>query len=261
MGIGDQIIGTGLAKGAADRGKRIAFGDGRKIIWDHNSDLIFRGNPNIAPLGSEKASDIEWVHFYRGNRLYNRVGNGRWIWDKTWKCKPGEVYLTEDEKRDGLKHGSDFIVIEPNVENWKPSAKNKDWGANKYQNVAAKLTQAGYRVVQFDYPRAAIRLKGIGSIQTKSFREAVSVLSNAAMYIGPEGGLHHAAAAVGIPGVVIFGGFLPPSVTGYDMHVNLTGGVEACGSFSTCEHCRKAMESISAEEVISSSMDIMMRRT
>jgi hypothetical protein len=38
-----------MARGAAARGKRIAFGDGKKILWDHHSELIFRGKPEYRP--------------------------------------------------------------------------------------------------------------------------------------------------------------------------------------------------------------------
>ena len=68
---------AGLAKGAKARGKRIAFGDGKQIIWDHHSEQIFRGNPNIARPGDEGATDLEWINYYRGNRLYNVQEIGR----------------------------------------------------------------------------------------------------------------------------------------------------------------------------------------
>jgi len=55
--------------------------------------------------------------------------------------------------------------------------------------------------------------------------------------------------------VVLFGGFIPPSVTGYAAHANLTGGAEACGSLKPCPHCRKAMEAISVEEVVEEALE------
>src|SRR6185369_14162072 len=81
MGLGDQLMATGLARGAHARGKRIAFGDGRNIIWDANSAAIFRGNPNIARPGSERDRDIEWLPYYKGHRIYNRLGDRKWIWN------------------------------------------------------------------------------------------------------------------------------------------------------------------------------------
>ncbi len=142
------------------------------------------------------------------------------------------------------------MLIEPNVELWKPVAINKDWGIAKYQAVADALLAAGHRVVQFQYGDGSI-LAGVELVKTISFRGGLAIMANAALYIGPEGGLHHGAAAVGVPAVVLFGGFIPPQVTGYDTHTNLTGGTEeACGSLLPCQHCREAMDRIGVDEVL-----------
>lgn len=143
--------------------------------------------------------------------------------------------------------GKDFILIEPNVP-WKKSvAPNKDWGLKRYQGVVDRLKAEGYEIVQTNHGRD--RLDGVRTISTPTFRHALAALSRARLAILPEGGLHHGAAALGIPAVVLFGGFIPPAVTGYDMHINLTGDVEACGSLRPCKHCREAMDNISVEQV------------
>lgn len=254
MGIGDNLMATGIARGAAARGKRIAFGDGNRIIWDKNSAEIFSGNGNIAPPGNEIARDIEWVPYYKGHRIYNRQGDGRWIWNGEFRPVPGEIFLTVSERRAARRAGSGFVVIEPNVERWKTVAPNKDWGFERYQRVADRLRAKGFRVVQYRYGVERPLLKFADVIMTRSFRDAYAMLAHAALYIGPEGGLHHAAAAVGIPAVVLFGGFIPPLVTGYPSHTNLTGGAEACGSFGPCDHCRAAMAAISEDEVEAAAM-------
>ena len=247
--MGDQIIATGLARGAAARGKRIAFGDGRRIIWDGNSEPIFRGNPNIAPPGSERAGDIEWQTFYKGRRGYNwhDVHANRWVWNLAWRCTPGELFFSGDELAFSRKAGAGFVVIEPHIETWKSVAPNKQWPRDRYAEVARRLQADGARVVQFSYPHA-MPLAGVESIATPSFRHAAAVLANAALYVGPEGGLHHAAAAVGVKGVVIFGGFIPVEVTGYDTHVNL-GADRYCGSLSPCRHCKAALDAITVDTV------------
>lgn len=252
MGLGDQIIATGLAKGAAARGKKIAFGSKlhSKLVWDHNSEQIFRNNPNIAFPGQELGKDVEWIAYFKGYRQYNTQGEGRWIWNMRWRCEPGEIYFLEGEKEAANRKGRGFVVLEPNVEQWKGPAQNKDWGSAKYQSVAQKLIEDGYEVVQFDYPKAGPIVRGARGIRTNSFREALAIMRNARAYLGPEGGLHHGAAALGIPAVVIFGGFIPPSVTGYSFHTNLTGSAtKFCGSFTRCQHCRDALDSISVEQV------------
>lgn len=257
MGFGDQVIATGLAKGAKEIGKRVAFGDGHRIIWNHGSEEVFRNNPNIARPGDEGAPDIEWVHYYKGNRGYNSQdsANSRWIWNYDFKCIPGEFFFDEHESAFANSIEAGFVLIEPNVPREKSVAPNKDWGALKYQAVADRLIADGYRIAQFS--GLGFRINGARQIETKSFRQAAAALSKASLYIGPEGGLHHAAAAVQISAVVLFGGFIPPEATGYKTHTNLTGGAEACGKYFPCVHCREAMDRISVDEVYESALEYL----
>jgi hypothetical protein len=255
MGLGDQLMASGMARGAHARGKKIAFGDGLRIRWDHNSHEIFKWNPNIAAPGRELDSCIEWIPYYKGHRIYNRQEGDRWAWNLDFHATPGEVFLDDIERKNGTRYGSGFILMEPHIESWKSVAPNKDWGAQKYQQVADRLISLGHKVVQFKYPKSGPLLNGAHPASTSSFRDAIAILANAALYIGPEGGLHHAAAAVSIPAVVLFGGFIPPSVTGYVTHANLTGGAEACGSLRPCEHCRQAMQRITVEEVVEEALE------
>ncbi len=239
-----------MARGARDRGKRIAFGDGQRIIWDHHSETIFRNNPNIAKLGSERDADIEWVPFYRGNRIYNTKGNSRWIWKYEFRPTPGEIYFSDDEHDFAASVGSGFVAIEPNVPRYKTVSPNKQWPFLRFNKVARLLEKSGRQVIQFKSGAGGHEIPGLMQIKTPTFRHALAALSKASLFIGAEGGLHHGAAAVGIPGVVLFGGFIPPAVTGYDAHTNLTGGAEACGSWNACGHCHKAMEAISVPQVM-----------
>ncbi len=253
-GFGDELIATGLAKGAAARGKRIAFGDNRRILWGPHSAEIFAGNPNIASPGSERDRDIEWINYYKGNRLYNKGHGTHWAWNYQFNPKPGEIYFREDELEFAEHFVSGFVLIEPNIPLNKPQAVNKDWGAERYQEVADRLS--GFDIVQFAVGKR--RLNGVRTISTPSFRHSMAVLRKAAVVICPEGGLHHGAAAVGVPAVVLFGGFIPPEATGYEMHTNLTGGAKACGRVSKCNHCRAAMDAIPVEEVTEAAVRHMM---
>lgn len=257
MGYGDQLIATGLARGALKRGKRIAFGNGLKILWDSRSDLIFRNNPNIARPGEENSPNLEWIEYYKGKRNYNRDGHGRWIWNMGWKCIPGELFFTREEERQGKRFGENFILIEPNIESWKGPAQNKDWGRSNYEQVCNRLVEEGNKVFQFVYKEGGPVIRNAHAIRTTSFRDALAVLQNAKLYIGPEGGLHHGSAAVGIPAVVIFGGFIPPQVTGYDSHVNLIGSDRFCGSFTRCRHCADAMSTITVDKVHSEAVRLI----
>ena len=256
MGIGDEIMGSGMARGAAARGKRIAFGDGRKIKWHANAHMVFRNNPNVAPPGSERhASDLEWIAHYVGCRAYfqpKRPQNGRWGFDTSFRATPGEFFFDTDEEQFGKDAAlmQDAIVIEPWIK--AQASPNKQWKVDRYRRVATALGQAGYKVVQFEY--------GLGHISEArpfkplSFRCAVAAMRRAALYIGGEGALHHAAAAVGIPAVVIFGGFIHPRTTGYAIHTNLFIGNEPCGSRLKCDHCTNAMNAIGVDLVVHSAL-------
>lgn len=261
MGSGDEIIGTGLARGLRARGKLAAFGNGRTIIWGPWCKEMFANNPNIAQPGLETRNDLEWIAHYKGARQYNKLSNGKWTWNYDFRVKPGEFFFSEIERGviDRQSYLGDFIVIEPNVEWQKSVAPNKDWGADNYDRLTVRLLEHGLRVLQFIHKNSRRRLRGVTTMQCHKFREAIAILSRAKLYIGPEGGMHHAAAAVGVPAVVIMGGFIPPTVVGYDTHINLTGGAEACGHLNPCHHCKQAMAKISVDEVWDSAMRLWPR--
>lgn len=245
MGFGDELLGSGMARGARARGRRIAFGDGHRIIWSKQAHEIYRGNPNVAPPGSEGASDLEWITHYRGHRLYARPVNGRWQWRPSFRAQPGQLFFDVSELEWASRIEPGFVLIEPTV---KKTAPNKQWPRERYAEVAWRLLRDGYRVAQFN-PSGAV-LTGVEKIMTPSFRHAVAALGRAALYIGPEGGLHHGAAAVGTKAVVIFGGFIHPLLTGYPGHANLYVGEEACGTIGVpCPHCQAAMDAITVEQV------------
>lgn len=260
MGYGDEIMATGLARGLKQRGKRAAFGDGRKIIWGPWCEEMFAHNPNIAKPGSEGHRDLVWIAHYKGARKYNKLVNGSWKWNYEFTASPGEFFFSDAEKRTidyGRPSLGNFIVIEPNVPWQKTVAPNKDWGEEKYNQLTERLQKHGVKIVQFIHKNSRRKLRGITTIECNKFREAIALLSLARLYVGPEGGMHHAAAAVGVGAVVIMGGFIPPQVVGYPGHVNLTGGAEACGNTQPCAHCQKAMENILVDDVYSATVGLL----
>lgn len=261
MGLGDNVIASSFARGARERGKRVAFGDGTRLLWDSNSEQVFRHNPNLVTLGeSLAADDIDWVPFFKGNRFYNKQEPGRWVWNYEFRAQPGEFYFTDAERsmvrRLGLPRK--FIVVEPsNIKLQRDRYfLNKQWPLDRYDNLVNALRSHGHKVVQFLYDERGYRIPGAQLVRTPTYRQAAAILSEAALYVGSEGGLHHAAAACGVPAVVMFGGWLPPSVLGYEFHTNLTGGAtEFCGLFQPCEHCARAMLAISVEEAFESAKE------
>lgn len=235
MGYGDDLMVTAQAR-EVYRLYGVPVVVGPKAEWSE----VFENNPHILrkPVG-----DYRVLNNYKGTRPYIKaVVDGRMVFSD-FKAQPGELYFKFQERLWAQKKTGDkpFIVIEPHTKRMVFST-NKEWPFERSQKLVDSLP---YRFVQLG-PRKTLR--GVTHIPTASFRQACSVLDRAALYVGPEGGLHHAAAALGKPAVVIFGGHSDPKVTGYDSHVNISRG-EPCGSMRPCKHCKDAMASISVEEV------------
>jgi ADP-heptose:LPS heptosyltransferase len=241
---------TGMAKGAHSRNRKIAFGDGSKIIWDHNSEQIFRNNLNIATPGEQ--SNLEWIPFYKGHRIYNTqdYDNDRWRWNYDFHAIPGEIFMQPEEITHWLDVPRGYVIVEPNIPDprFKRSAVNKEWELKRFQEVANRVVKLGYDLRQFQFQGMEKTLANARALPSKSFRQAMGAIQRASLVICSEGGLHHAAAAMGVPAVVLFGGFIPPQVTGYDFHANIAVG-EACGKYIPCQHCKEAMQSITVDQV------------
>ncbi len=240
MGLGDEIMSAGHARIEHEKsGGPVIIGDwsGRarwSEVWE-NIDYI------IPPEFEGK--------FPQAKRIINCSGHRPYIdrWD-VWEGRPAAVYsswraqdhrarlvLSEAEKqaakqmRDGL---GKYIIIEPYVRS--NASPNKDWGSHNYAEVVS-LIKDHFQIVQIG-PSPAI-LSGVNlTITTSKFREAMAAMSAASGYIGPEGGLHHCAAAFDVPAVVFFGHFVPERTTGYPDHCNIGGG-SGCGRWAPCPEC------------------------
>lgn len=259
MGWGDEIMITAQARQRQLKDPRRvvvvdAWGAARwHPIWDNNPRLAKRGT-------YIDDRQIQILRNYPGNRPYldyarfnNRDRTEPYAYT-SFRVEPGEIYLTAAEKQLGDR-ARDAVILEPNI---KPRASpNKDWGWARWQRLAHALRDLP--LVQIGAPGVP-RLAGVEFIATRDVREACGVLSGAALLIAPEGGLHHAAAALGIRAVVIFGGFISPATTGYDLHTNLFTGGSACGMRIPCAHCAAAMERITPEEVATAAREQLLLR-
>jgi ADP-heptose:LPS heptosyltransferase len=239
MGWGDEIIATGQVRAMQRLDPRPV------LVIDRHArprySPIWNGNPHIL---RERKGEYQSLLNGPGARPYIEMKTDfRWVWRDNFRCEPGEIYLTAEERR-FAERWRGRVLIEPNVK-VKPEAANKRWVWSRWQTLVdfklADMVQVG--------PAGTQLLIGVEHALTTDFRLACAVLSVCRAYVGTEGGLHHAAAALGVPAVVLFGGFISPKVTGYDSHRNLFRGGVACGSRKPCLHCRDAMLDISVDEV------------
>jgi ADP-heptose:LPS heptosyltransferase len=235
IGFGDDFIVTSIVKKAyAKHNKPICVGDGRDIKWEE----VFDNNPKLSKAVYPGAV---WVNNVMFNRPYIdnlKTTPERVVYNPNFKAEPGEIFLTDAER--GRFKDSGFIYIEPNIKG--SFGGNKDWGFEKWQEVVKHLP---YRFIQ----GKGRKLDGVEQIQTGSFREACALLERSDFFVGTDGGLHHAAAALGKRAVVVWGGLVSPKILGYDAHINLHSGTHSCGSPKACAHCRKALDWITVDMV------------
>lgn len=246
MGVGDEIMVTGEVRkmALAKPGIRVAVRDARRPDW-HRWHPIWQGNPNIARPGTKYDVTLDNGP---GNRPYIVMkGTRAWTW-REYQPEPGQVFLDERETSYGqLARGC--IVVQPFI---KASASpNKRWPLEFWQElINERPTWNWVQIGDGTEPKLA----GIAFIQTPSFRDACGVLRGAKLLVSQEGGLHHAAAALGVPAVVIFGGFISPRVTGYASQRNLYVENDqhplGCGARTPCFHCHRAMLSIKPSTVL-----------
>lgn len=244
MGIGDEIMVSGRARVLQQTDPRKCRVTCRGL--PHRWAPIWDGNPRIArPEEEGDFQDLPARDMANCRPYHTRKTQNRWSYNLNFRPDVGEIYLTEAEKRLGVYQG--IVVIEPYIK--AGASPNKQWGLCRWEQLAQRMRAAGLRPTHLGPPGTS-RLLGADFIETNTFRDACAVLSGAQACVLPEGGLHHAAAALGIPGVVIFGGFTPVELTGYPMHRNLGASLGgACGFRIPCSHCAAAMAAITPEQV------------
>ncbi len=175
-----------------------------------------------------------------------------WRWSG-WRARDhrAKMYFepSEIEIGDSLKSAyGDFVIIEP-----PPSAKpvNRRPPADLWQPVVNLLKRKRpIPIMQLAHPEADL-LSGVEPIVHVGFREACCILRSARLLVTTEGGLVHAAAALGIPTVALYGGCVSVEALGYPEHVNLVDDDPRtpCGSVVPCPHCAEAWQKVTPEMV------------
>lgn len=251
MGLGDWIMASADVRRAHEKwGVRCMLGDGNRAFWSE----VFENNPKVARPGTLNPDEkFAWVPNYPTNRPYLLGADSeRFYYNPDFKAAPGELFLSDLETREGS-----YILIEPHTKK-DMCGPNKRWPFERWRAVAKRFRD--YPLAQMS-PDANGLIKGVKHLRTPRFRDTLGYLKSAKLLITTDGALHHAAAALGVPAVVIWGGVASPKNLGYDTHINLYHGAEPCGTHSTeCPHCKAALERVTVEEVVSAIEDSLERR-
>lgn len=150
----------------------------------------------------------------------------------------------------------DFIAIEPHTKD--EFTPNKGWSWDSWQAVADRL-KTEHKLVQVGAGGQRI-LDGVEDVSGQiSFRETAALIARSRLFMGTEGGLMHAANAVDARAVIIFSGYIPVELTGYDGHHKLCAPVDCapCGLRTPCPYGLKCTTTIEPEYVVATVLDAL----
>jgi hypothetical protein len=235
MGWGDELMACGEAMSLNGL---VAIADNNGVPRTH---LAWENNPKIV----KSKYNFKIVNAPGARPYVKTVNAAAWDW-KPYKPKPAKLFFSEQEQEFADKHEGGFVVVEPHLKT-KQESVNRDWG---WQNFAKVTSAIDADWVQFGEVKPKL-LPNARWIHTPTTRHMAVLLNKAKTFLAPEGGVHHTAAAVGLRGVVLFGGFVAPQVTGYTLHKNIyVGDGLGCGMRLKCQHCADAWAKITPERII-----------
>ena len=273
MGYGDDLLITAFAATQKKLypNRQIVIGNTKKRIANHSE--VFDNNPNIADCRNlDKNKDIHVINYHSGNRPYIdylKSKKTKYVWSTNFKPNPGEIYFSAQEhkeaeeiynnsinfwkKKYGSKKFKGTIFLETSstkVHNKQLGFKhiNKDWGHENWKKLINKIKDK-FLIIHSVHENTQ-SIENIFAPKNINFRLACAIMNKCHIYLGPEGGFGHVAAALRKKAVIYFGGWITPDIIGYDFHNNVyfNHPSSPCGVIgSICEHCNLARKKISVE--------------
>lgn len=236
----------------------MAAGEARKLYKETGNPVLIV-NAAGTPQWSEVFEGVPYILRRPARGVpYNKLRNApglrpyiagktpeRWTW-RPYRPLPAQMFFNDAERAFAEPYRG-LVMVEPNVK--KIGHENKDWGPINWSQLDIALHNAKIPTVQCG-PAGTRFLHYVKPAITPSFRMAAAVLSVARAFIGTEGGLMHAAAAVGTPAVIIWSEFISPDITGYKNHANLREAGKPCGMRVNCESCRRSLTAITPAKVM-----------
>lgn len=258
MGLGDELLASGRARRLHEKtGKRVCIVDRRGAprwheIWD-----------GVEFLSKTLGQDVVTLADGPGCRPYIAgVRCGKVIFNLDHVAIPGTIAISEQHQREGARLMPDqAVIVEPGYKGTN-SADNKDWGWHNWVTLSTALMTIGHLVVQLVLPGRKA-LPDVWQIHADGVHGFAACVKQASLVITTEGGMHHTAAAVNTPAVVIWGGFTSPEFLGYldQMNIYDEHKMSPCGSRGSCAHCRERMNAISVERVLLLACDEIQEET
>ncbi len=272
MGYGDDLLITKFAANIKKQypERQIVIGNSKKKQVYHSA--IYDNNPNISDCRNLQLDQpVHIIDYHPGNRPYIDYANStneHYVWNKKFKPTPGEIFFSEKEILDAkkiLKEAKLFwdkfnkkkykkiIFLESSstkIDDKQFSIKhiNKDWGYDNWSKLIDRL-KSDFLIIHSVHTKTK-KIKGVFAPPNIDFRLACSIMNNCDIYVGPEGGFGHVAAALKKRAALYFGGWISPQVIGYDFHENIyyDDAKSPCGKYKDiCNHCSEARKKITVE--------------
>ena len=265
MGLGDDLMWCGeAAKQHQVTGKRVEPTGSKEFspFW-HNLEWIIHPEYN-PPYPGEDVIQVP-THPNNGCRWYMDSWGPNKINFTEYEPLRGHIRFSMTERlwsnsivKDWNCKGDKFVLVNPDSKN-TTSANNKAWPFDYWQTLVDRISEhvqvvrlkpaSGQDVsghVEYNQPE----LKNCINV-SYPLRIAMAIARHASCIVTTEGGLHHVAASLGVPCIVLYGAFISPKQTGYKDQVNLYTGPEEgpYGSTVPDDRCTEAMKKITPEEV------------
>ncbi len=261
MGLGDDIIFLGKAEEAyKETGKKIVplYHAGWNAIYDNVEFITEVKDENSLTMNArdtDQPSDIH-VDYYTKGKEKTILGE-RMIW-RSFKPSRFKVRLTDEEIEVASKLIPDnFVLINPDYKSTFFST-NKNWGFEKYQELANRLSKdipvvrvkpAGKYSKRSSYTEPY--LKNAVNLKGGNLRQAIAVMSKAKFGVTSHGFITHVLSGFDIPVVDIQGGHTDTDSMYYEN--NIIMGYDhpktPCGAKYPCTHCDEANEYITVDMV------------
>lgn len=248
MGMGDVIMAMGEARAMHQKSRQpVMVVDPRgRPVKDFG---LFEGIPYLLRRPTSARTYQRLINA-PGVRPYIAAKTStQWTW-RPYKPIPAEIKFTDDELQFAERYAG-RVMVEPNVKDI--GHQNKAW--HRWPALMAALRAEDIQTFQCG-PGGTSWIAD-DFLLTPTFRYAAAALSKARAFIGTEGGLMHAAAAVGTPAVILWSEFISPEITGYDMHRNLRHAGHPCGRRVDCPSCRESMDKITVDEVVTNLKELL----
>lgn len=216
---------------------------------------VFKENPHVGPRVHENGQTVEFPlasNYRLGNfaHAYAKILGMRYLAD----TKP-EIYLTAEEEK--IEFNPAFPQDAIAIDTWAGWPRRR-WPWEHWVRLVELLREEGHAVVEVGKTvpdcyggcrRGPLPGTTLSFLDKLSVRQTASALKSCWFFIGSDAGLHHLAAAVETPAVILYS--IPFYATAYrttyplfDLQADCSGCNETCVKDNAC------LRSISPEDVL-----------